>query len=126
MSEHSKPRCGLCDIVIPEASWKDHEKSELHQSKLPKHREVKRPVVPVREVSDEERRRNKRERELAAATFLGYYSHANGQSGDWCRCECGEEVFVYRWRGCKRCPNCWKVISTHMSISFALGDNKDD
>lgn len=114
----SKPRCGLCDVEIPEKTWDTHVKSELHQSKLPKINFVKLPEPVVSEIPDAEKKQNKREGKLAKATNLGYFSQSNGRSGNFVRCECGQTLFVYRWRGQRRCPNCWKVISTHLGLSF--------
>ena len=115
-SKYGKPRCGLCDCVIPEDTWDLHEKGDLHQSKLPKHEPVKIPVVPVRVVSNAEKKKNRSK--TAKAENLGYYPAANGRSYWHCRCECGELVDVFAWRGQKRCPNCWKVIATHWMQSF--------
>lgn len=114
-------RCGLCDIEISEP-WDKHLKSKLHQSNLPKPRErVKLPVVPVREVSEAERKKNLNRSfrdvdRFAHAESLGYYSVANGRSYIRMRCECGEVSDVFAWRGCKKCPNCSKLL--HRILSF--------
>lgn len=115
----SKPRCGLCNKEIEEETFDDHVKTEEHQNNLPKYeKEVKIPVVPVKEISEAEKKQNIKEQKMAKAENLGYYSVANGLSYFKCRCECAELVDVYAWRGCKRCPNCGKVIVTHMMRSF--------
>lgn len=111
-------RCGLCDVTIGEASWPEHLESELHQSNMPKMPEpVKDVVVPVRVVSAEERKQNKRKHKIAKAESLGYYSRANGRSYVCMRCECGEESDVFVWRRCKRCSNCGKLLHTWLSFS---------
>lgn len=116
MSEHL--RCGLCQITII-GSWKDHEKDELHQSKLPKKREsVKIPEVIVRFVGERERELNIKECKVAKAEHFGYYPVSNGRSYHRMQCECGEKSDVSAWRRCKRCPNCGKLL--HTLLSFAL------
>ena len=116
MSEKEPLRCGLCDVEVI-GSFDDHVKSEQHQNNLPKPREpVKMPEVPVRFVSKEEQKQNRSK--TAKAENLGYYSVANGRSYYRCRCDCGEISDVFAWRGCKRCPNCGKVIVTHWALSF--------
>jgi len=114
MSKKEPVRCGLCNVEVV-GSFADHVKSEEHQSNLPKKREpVKLPEVPVREVSEAEKKQNRDK--IAKAENLGYYSVANGRSYYQLRCECGEISDVFAWRGCKRCPNCKKIL--HLSLSF--------
>lgn len=104
-------RCGLCQVEVT-GSWKDHEQSEGHQSRLPKKKD---PVeIPVREVSETEKRQNRDK--IAKAENLGYSSVANGRSYYRFRCECGEVSDVFAWRGCKRCPNCGKLLHTILSF----------
>lgn len=110
----TKPlRCGLCDIEVS-GSFADHVKTEQHQSKLPKREPVKLPEVPVREVSEAEKKQNRDK--VAQVENLGYYSVSNGRSYYRLRCECGEISDVFAWRGCKRCSNCCKLL--HLSLSF--------
>lgn len=109
-------RCGLCQVEIS-GSWKDHEESEMHQNNLPKEREpVKIPEVPVREVSEAEQKQNIKECKIAKAENLGYASVSCGRSYYNLRCECGQISYVFAWRGCKRCPNCKKLL--HLRLSF--------
>lgn len=115
MSEKEPLRCGLCNIIV-KGSFADHVKSDLHQSNMPKVERVKLPVVPVREVSEAEKKQNRDK--TAKAENLGYYSVANGRSYYHVRCECGETSDVFAWRGCKRCSNCGKVIVIHWMLSF--------
>lgn len=126
MNKYGKPRCGLCG-EYPEPTWEEHKKSMAHQSRLPQEtpyvRMIPKPVVS--KISDFVKRKNKREGIIAKATDLGYISAANGRSGNLVRCECGQTLFVFAWRGCKRCPNCWKVIGTHLGISFHLQKNSE-
>ena len=123
-----KVRCGLCDVELYSIDWQEHCASEQHQSHFVKRKPFKAPVYPVREVSDEERKKNKREGNVAHAEFLGYFSVANGKSYDRMLCECGEVSAVFRWRSCKRCPNCWKLL--HDKLSYSEKDlslyKKDD
>jgi len=124
-------RCGLCDVEIPEGvSWEKHVKSDLHKGNLPNTIErLKEIVHPVKKISDEERKRNKKEGNIAHATNLGYVSRANGRSVDRMLCECGEVSEVFRWRGCKRCPNCWKILHDELSYldkDFSLYTERGD
>lgn len=110
----TKARCGLCDVEVED--FGEHRKSEQHQSNLPEHKEVKKPKIPVKKISATEKKKNKKLSLIAKVTNLGYFSQANGRSGYFLRCECGEDSFVFSWRGCKRCPNCWKIL--HLSLSI--------
>ena len=112
-------RCGLCQVKLPEGeTWQQHLESDLHKSSLPDPiKFVAAPVYPVKEISEKERKNNKREGNVAHAEFLGYHSVANGKSYDRMLCECGEVSDVFRWRGCKRCSNCWKLLHNILSYS---------
>lgn len=111
-------RCGLCDIEIPEGvSWTEHLESEEHKSKLPKHTEPPKwsDIYKTREVSEEERQRNKRDHKIAKIKANLGYTGLHGRSYHTFVCECGEIVDVYCWSGSKRCPNCWKILSLAVS-----------
>jgi hypothetical protein len=77
---------------------------------------VKIPELPVREVSEAEKKRNRSK--IAKAEILNYYPE-HGRSHYAVRCECGQLTELYCWSGSKRCPNCSKVI--HRWLSFKEG-----
>jgi len=49
--------------------------------------------------------------QFARYTVL-YYTPEHGRSRYTVRCECGKETEVYCWAGCKKCPNCGKMLTT--------------
>ena len=111
-----------------------HIESEQHKNKASPKRELSEKQLKAinknlkmqiaKKVSTAQKKKNRNK--TAKAAFLSYHSRENGRSYDLVRCECGEEVDIFRWRGCKRCPNCEKVIYTHMSFSFALGEDDNE
>lgn len=119
-------RCGLCDRELFDGeSWADHVNCELHQSHI-YHRKaiLPMPKPEVRQVSEAEKRLNKKEGKIAMVKEnLGYYGQ-HGRSYHKLRCECGEVSDVYRWSGRKRCPNCWKIISYAVSRMMDVDDNE--
>lgn len=117
MREKEPLRCGLCQIVILGQSWKEHEQSEGHQSKLRISVPVKALPAYVESIKRISKASQKKNRDkIARAENLGYHSVSNGRSYYSLRCECGEVSDVFLWRGCKRCPNCKKIL--HTTLSF--------
>jgi len=54
--------------------------------------------------------------ELGKCRSLGYYPEPNGRSYYRVKCECGRIVYIYAWRGTKKC-DCGKVLSIKYSPS---------
>jgi len=52
--------------------------------------------------------------ELGKFKHLGYHPQPCGRSYHRVKCECGRIVFIYAWRGTKKCP-CGRVLSVKYS-----------
>lgn len=117
MSKEDPLRCGLCDVEVI-GSFEDHVKTEEHQNRLSRIVEQKKALATyvevLKKVSAATQKSNRDK--IAKAENLGYYSVSNGRSYYRLKCECGEISDVFAWKGCKRCPNCKKILHTILSF----------